>query len=198
MKRKTFGNNAYSNDYLFEYIYSGQSIINEDMNGQSIINEDMNGQSIINEDMNGQSIINEDMNIDNTSEYGEYMSNDELISSLSNGQKELLKTIKPLNEWIGELREYYFYDNWDMIDETFWQKNKTITFDQFYYAGKDMTFVNNDIHLVGKLNLLVKRIKNNINNTHYHEIAERIITNYRINDISYEHAYNNLNTILKE
>ena len=86
----------------------------------------------------------------------------------------------------------------NMIDETFWQKNKTITFDQFYYAGKDMTFVNNDIHLVGKLNLLVKRIKNNINNTHYHEIAERIITNYRINDISYEHAYNNLNTILKE
>ena len=113
---------------------------------------------------------------------------------LSEGQLELLKTIKPLSEWEYELN-IYEYDSdrgWEVIDEEFWQHGRPITYEDFHYAGKDMTIVNNNELLINRLKNLKKEIKNRIVNSHYHGIARRTIIDYQINEMSYDSALNNL------
>lgn len=116
---------------------------------------------------------------------------------LTSGQIELLKTIKPLSEWEHELN-IYDYDSdrgWNMIEEEFWQYNKPITYDDFKYAGRDMTIINNDLILINKLKDLENEIKYRIVNSHYHNIARRIILDYQINDLTYNNALENLTSI---
>jgi len=111
---------------------------------------------------------------------------------LTIGQIELLETIKPLNEWNYELVEYFEYDNFFYIDETFWQNSRTITFDDFYYAGVNMTIINNDENKLAILKELENDIKERIVNSLYHDMARRFIINYQIGKITYEDAYNDL------
>lgn len=119
------------------------------------------------------------------------------MDSLTTGQKELLKTIKPLNEWIDYVEEYVETGNWSPIDNEFWQHCKTITFNEFYYAGKDLTnYINNDLDKVKYLESLYIAIVNKIPNSYHHEIAERLVINYRINDTTYDNAITQLNSIL--
>ncbi len=109
---------------------------------------------------------------------------------LSEGQLELLKTIKPLSEWEYELN-IYEYDRdrgWETIEEEFWDYEMPITYEDFHYAGKDMTIINNNKVLINILKNLETEIKNRIVNSHYHGIARRIIIDYQINDISYKSA----------
>ncbi len=108
--------------------------------------------------------------------------------SLTQGQKNLLETIKPLNEW-GYILNTYDEDSdtaWTWIEEEFWQNGKIITFDDFYYAGKDLTIINNNLDLINNLKKLEMEIKEKIVNSHYHGIARRTILDYQIGDKDYD------------
>ena len=121
----------------------------------------------------------------------------EYYSYLTPEQIKLLETIKPLSQWRFELNCYFEDDNFDCIDETFWQNQKTITFNDFYYAGVDMTIIHNDnTQKCKQLKILINTIYSTIRNPHYHDIAIRLYTDYKIGKQDYDNVYNALNNII--
>ncbi len=101
--------------------------------------------------------------------------------TLTNGQIALLETIKPLSEWNHELYTLEFEDNFDDIDEVFWQNGKPITYNDFYYAGVDKTLkVEDDDPRAIELNYYRSAIYKEIQNRRYRDICDLAITNYRI------------------
>lgn len=100
---------------------------------------------------------------------------------LTEGQIALLETIKPLSEWSFELREFEINDNFGDIDELFWQCGRTITYDDFHFAGVDQTpKIDNSDSRVIELNYYRDTIMKAIRNSHYHGICNRVIKSFII------------------
>lgn len=113
--------------------------------------------------------------------------------NLSDGQIALLETIKPLSEWEFELDALYDNGNFDYIDETFWQRGRTIQYNDFYYAGVDQTpKVDVADPRVIELNYYRSTIFDSIPNCHYRDICDRAIKNFVIEKKSFETARGSL------
>lgn len=119
-------------------------------------------------------------------------------NELTVGQIALLETIKPLKEWIYELNQYVNRDIFDNISETFWQHDKNITFDDFYYAGIDQTPKIEDDDERLKLLMSYKQVLyDDIPNYHYRGIIDRTIKNFIIGKTTFEYAKHYLRNMIK-
>lgn len=130
-------------------------------------------------------LINEyDSEQDNNSIY------EDCWNYLTDGQKHFLTSLSDKESWYSAIVSYNDNDNWDLLQERIESYDKCISYDDFHYLGKDMTFVNNDIDKINQLNYLKNSIIDRFPNIHYHGIAKRIFIDYRINSISFKIAKN--------
>lgn len=117
--------------------------------------------------------------------------------NLTQGQIELLETIKPVSYWKYELKAYFEEDNFGDIIETFWQHGKEVEFDDFYYAGVDLTpkISKNDPRLL-ELNQYKHALFEHIRNINYHRAIERSIKDFVIGKSTFETTKNILRRMI--
>lgn len=123
----------------------------------------------------GQNITYNNLNV-----YEEYW------NELTDGQKQFLSSLSNKESWYKYIASYSENDEWDSLQERIDTYDKYLTYDDFHYLGKNMTFVNNDIDKINQLNYLKNSIINKIPNRYYQDMAKRLFIDYRINSISFK------------
>lgn len=109
--------------------------------------------------------------------------------SLTPGQADLLWQIKPIEEWQYELIQYYYYDNFAAIINTFNHYDKHITYEEFYYAGINTTpQVEDDDPRVAELHTYKEILLDQTNAERLRTIVDRVIKDFEIGYSTYEYA----------
>lgn len=126
----------------------------------------------------------QEMSNNNLNEYSnvyEYYWNE-----LTDGQKQFLSSLSNKESWYKYIASYSENGEWDILQNKIGSYDKYLTYDDFHYLGKNMTFINNDIDKINQLNYLKYSIINKIPNRYYQDMAKRIFIDYRINSISFK------------
>ena len=91
----------------------------------------------------GQNITYNNLNV-----YEEYW------NELTDGQKQFLSSLSNKESWYKYIASYSENGEWDILQNKIDTYDKYLTYDDFHYLGKNMTFVNNDIDKINQLNYL--------------------------------------------